>query len=706
MDDSNQQIMKFVIFLSFCLLSTGLVHAQNKSFNSFRDYLIPASRLDSLRKVERSMAQNSQSNQYLHLLIAIELGKSWRRDSITVQQYNKIVQLATKHKSTLGLAMANYIMGIYHSSWQEDVAYAYITKAQRQFAQQKDTSGVIQCLSWSLRRFIQDETNYGPLSQEDLLKMNRENYAKLMALSEKSKHAIDRFTYYRIILNSPPSFSHEISEKQRMEAFKGANQILDKNPHLEFLRKAIYTAMQQGYFSLKKIDKYLEYALKTLNYPGSKATSQDYRNVAEAYIKLKKYDSVIVYLEESIRLLKIDNPKNIRLLRWMNRRLKNAYFEMGSWQAGIKAYDEYDKYNNLIRDNDRRLAVYEIKEKYSFTEKEAELKRISLEKQVAESRNQLLQAQNEAQKREAALKNLSLENQAAESKAKLLQSEVEIQRKERTLQLAESHKELLFGGLLVALGLIGTTLAFSIKLRKTNRKLLELQQGRDKFYTIIAHDLRTPINSLNDMGGLLPHLIQEGKKQELERVIQQIEYMREKTKLLLNNLFEWGKSQYFTPDVAEVRQQVDVVPLVEELYQTYLPIAQSQKIDLVAELPASFVTQIAPKGLLMTVRNLLDNAIKNTAEGGTICVRINPPAEGKRSNDLTITVTDTGKGIAPDQLHYLQQVFAGKVKPEVGIHGLGLGMVLIYNFVQKNNVNVHIMSELGDGSSFEIICKS
>lgn len=694
--------MKFVISLSFYLLSTGFLYTQNISFKSFRDYLVPASRLDSLRNVERTMSQNSQSIEYLHLLIAIELSKSFRGDSITTQQYNKIVHLATKHKSTLGLAMANYIMGMYHSSWQEEVAYNQIMKAKSQFALLKDTSGIIQCLSWSLRQFTQDNPSYGQFNEELRLKMNRESFTQLVALSEKSTHAIDRFTYYRTILNSHPPFSREISEKQRIEALEAANEILDKNPNLSFLRKAIYRAAQQNYLYLKKTDKLLEYGLKTLNHPDINATFTDYRNVANTYIKLNKYDSAIVYLEEALRRVKVEKPNDINALRGMNKRLKEAYFGISNWQAGIKAYDEYDKYNNLIRDNDRRLAVYEIKEKYSFTEKEAELKRISLEKQVAESRNQLLQAQNEAQKREAAMKNLSLENQAAESKAKLLQSEVEIQRKERVLQLAESQKELLFSGLLVALGLIGTTLIFSIKLRATNKKLLELQQGRDKFYTIIAHDLRTPINSLNDMGGLLPHLIQEGKKQELDRVIQQIEYMREKTQLLLNNLFEWGKSQYFTPDVAEVGQQVDVVPLVEELYQTYLPIAQSQKIDLLAELPASFVTETAPKGLLMTVRNLLDNAIKNTAEGGTISVRVSPAAVGRPSNGLTITVADTGRGIAPDQLHYLQQVFSGKVKPEVGIHGLGLGMVLIYNFVQKNKITLSVESELGKGTSFEL----
>ena len=697
--------MKFVSFLSFYLLSIGLVYAQNISFKSFRDYLAPTSRLDSLKEVEQKSKLNPQSSQYLHLLIAIELGKSNQGDSISAHQCNKIVQLATQNKSTLGLAMANYIMGLYNSTWQEEVAYEYMMKAQSQFAQLKDTSGIIQCLSWSLRQFTQDDPSYGPFIKKDLLKMNQENYAKLVALSEKSKHAIDRFTYYRTVLNSHPAFSQEITEKQQMEVFKAANEILDKNPHLSFLRKAIYRAAQQGYLNAKKFDKLLELGLKILNHPDIKATYPDYRNVANTFTHLKKYDSVIIYMKEAIRRAKIEDPKNIKALRGMNRRLKNAYFEVGNWKEGIKAYDEYDKYNNLVRDNDRRLAVYEIKEKYSFTEKEAELKRLSLEKQVAESRNQLLQAQYEAEKREAVLKNLALENQAAESKAKLLQSQIEVQKKERTLQIAESHKELLFGGLLVALGLIGTILGFSIKLRQTNKKLLELQQGRDKFYTIIAHDLRTPINSLNDMGGLLPHLIQEGKKQELDRVIQQIEYMRQKTNLLLNNLFEWGKSQYFTPDVAEVRQQMDVVPLLAELHQTYLPIAQSQKIDLLVDLPASLVTEIAPKGLLMTVRNLLDNAIKNTAEGGEVSIRTSSPAVGRASNGLTITITDTGKGIAPDQLHYLQQVFAGKVKPEVGIHGLGLGMVLIYNFVQKNKTSLSVESEVGKGTSFELNVK-
>ncbi|MFN3381010.1 MAG: sensor histidine kinase, partial [Runella zeae] len=300
-----------------------------------------------------------------------------------------------------------------------------------------------------------------------------------------------------------------------------------------------------------------------------------------------------------------------------------------------------------------------------------------------------------------------LENQATESKTKLLQSKIEVQKKENAIRMAEAQKQLLFGGLLVALGLIVTILVFSIKLRKTNTKLLELQQGRDKFYTIIAHDLRTPINSLNDMGGLLQHLIQEGKKQELDKVIQQIENMRQKTQLLLNNLFEWGKSQYFTPEVEQVRHPTDVGSLLRELYQTYVPFAEAKKIVMVADLPSRLVVSVDSNGLLMTVRNLLDNALKNTPAGGEIKIEMRESTADKTAQSFSkLTITDSGKGIAPDQLRYLQEVFAGKLKPEVGVHGLGLGMVLSHHFVQKNKAELTVQSELGKGTCFQLTLKA
>lgn len=686
--------MRPIILFLFYLFSIGLGHTQNKPFTTFQDYLIAASNPVSLKNIDTNLNPTG-SSQSLHLLIASELRKQNTDEYKDIQNTKQIGQIAAKQKSQIGLAMTYFILGRHYSFEKEDsLSYHYLVKAEKIFTKNKDTTGMLFCYR-QLRLSV----------HENYIDLAKQYFNKLITLSIKSSNPIDKYFYYLSVLSADPYFEKQPTENQLQDAFHKATEMIERYPYCEFMRRNIHHNLLQGYVYLNKHDKGLEVALQTIQHPKIKANYMDYQNLGRSYIRVKKFDEAIVALEKAAREIKTESPTDFRRQRNIHKLLKTAYYNVGNWKAGVKADEEYDRLNEIIFESDRSLAMFHLKEKYSFTEKEAELKRISLEKQVAESRNQLLQAQYEAQKREATLQKLALENQATESKAKLLQSQVEVQRKERILQLAESQKELLFGGLLVALGLIGTTLVFSIKLRKTNRKLLELQQARDKFYTIIAHDLRTPINNLNDMGGLLQHLIREGKKQELDKVIQQIEYVGEKTKLLLNNLFEWGKSQYFTPDVEEVRQQMDVVPLLEELHQTYLPIAQAQKIDLKAELPPSFFTQITPKGLLMTVRNLLDNAIKNTPAGGDISVRISPAAVGKTSNDLTITITDTGNGIAPDQLHYLQQVFKGKVKPEVGMHGLGLGMVLIHHFVQKNKATLTVESEVGKGTSFNLTLK-
>ncbi len=253
----------------------------------------------------------------------------------------------------------------------------------------------------------------------------------------------------------------------------------------------------------------------------------------------------------------------------------------------------------------------------------------------------------------------------------------------------------------MALILVAIVLYFSIRLRKTNVELVHLQQARDKFYTIIAHDLRLPMKSLNDMGALLQHLISEGKKQEFDKVIKQLESMRQQTDLLLNNLFEWGKSQYFVNEPIAQPDPFDAVASLQTLYTNYLPFAEAKGVSLAMLLPSSLILKADQKEFEMAFRNLLDNALKHTPGGGEITVTSPGSEEGKRRH--SIIIADTGQGIAPEQLRYLQQVFSGKIKPNLGVNGLGMGMLLVYNFVRKNKVKLQISSELGAGSCFSAV---
>ncbi len=630
--------MKYTISLIFLIWFVRLGYTQNKSFTTFRDYFIPASQLDSLKKIEIYAPPSPHSSQYLHLLIAIEFGKQNVYDTINKQKVKQIIQLASKQKSQLGLAMAYYILGREYTIDQDDsLSYNYLIKAEKIFTAEKDTTGIIHC-----SKLLQVHT------QRVYKELAKFYFDRVADLGQQSKYPIDNYMYYLLIMACDPYFETQPTESQMAEALRKTIEIIDNYPHLEYIRANVYKNIQEGYIQKKNYDKVLEFALKVIHHTNKNIDFMDYQYLGKAYFFVKKYDKAIVALEEAAKRIKIERPMAFIRQRTIYLFLKKAYYEVGNLKASIQADEEFDRLNGLIHDNDRNLAMFHLREKYSFADKEAELKRLALENEIA-----------------------------------------------------DSQKRLLFGSLMMTLILVGIILFFSIRLRKTNVELLHLQQARDKFYTIIAHDLRSPLNSLNDMGALLQNLIREGKKQELGKVIQQIESMRQQTNLLLNNLFEWGKSQYFINEPVAQPDVFDAFASLQTLCNHYLPFAEAKGVSLAMVLPSSLLLKADQKGFETAVRNLLDNALKHTPFGGEIRVSSRSSEEGKLQH--SIIIADTGEGIAPEQLRYLQQVFSGKIKPEVGIHGLGLGMVLIYNFVQKNKVKLHIASELGMGSCFSIV---
>lgn len=630
--------MKYPIFFAFMIWFAGVGYTQNKSFKTFRDYLIPASSLDSLKKTGGNI--NPISSQYLHLLIAIELRKQNAYDTIKKEKVKQIIQLASKQKSQLGLAMAYYILGREYTIDQDDsLSYSYLTKAEKIFTASNDTTGIIHC-----SKLLRSHTRR---ADKNLPKFY---FDRVVALGQKSKYPIDNYMYYLLIMACDPYFKPQPTESQIAETLNKTLKMIDTYPHFEYIRANVYKNIQEGYLRKQRHDKVLEFALKVMHHTNKKIDFMDYQYLGNAYLSVKKYDLAIAALEEAAKRIKIERPMALMRQRNIYFFLKRAYYEAGNLKASIQTDETYDSLVSVIRDNDRSVALFHLREKYSFADKEAELKRLALEKEIA-----------------------------------------------------DSQKSLLFGGLIMTLVLVGIVLFFTIRLRKTNLELLHLQQARDKFYTIIAHDLRSPINSLNDMGALLVHLIREGKKQELAKVIQQMENMRQQTHLLLNNLFEWGESQYFINESLTQSKAFDAAASLQTLCNHYLPFAEAKGVSLALVLPSSLLLKADQKGFEIAVRNLLDNALKHTPSGGKITVSGSSSEAG--TPNYSIMIADTGEGIAPEQLRYLQQVYSGKIKPEVGVNGLGLGMILVYNFTQKNKVNLHIKSELGVGSSFSIVWK-
>jgi signal transduction histidine kinase len=629
--------MKSIILLVLFACSIEVGYTQNKTYTTFRDYFIPAAHPDSLQKVINTMSISPHSSQYLHLVIALEFGKQNAYDTLDKQRVKKIIPLASKQKSQVGLAMAYYLLGREYTIDQEDsLSYLYLTKAEKIFTQNNDTTGIIHC-SKLLRAHTRRADKNLPKFYFD----------RVVALGQKSKYPIDNYMYYLLIMACDPYFDTQPTERQMEDALTKTIKIIDKYPYFEYIRANVYKNIQEGYLRKKRHDKVLEFALKVMSHTNKKIDFMDYQYVGNAYLSLKKYDRAIVALEEAAKRIKIERPNALFRQKNIYLFLKKAYYEAGNLKASIQADAMYDSLVYVISNNDRSVALFHLREKYSFADKEAELKRLALEKEIT-----------------------------------------------------NSQKRLLVGGLLMALLLFGIILLFSIRLRKTNTKLLQLQQSRDKFYTILAHDLRSTMNSLSDIGGLLHYLIRKEKKEDIEKVIQQIEQMGQQANLLLNSLFEWGKGQYFTNEPAATPDTFDAVPFLQMVCNYYLPFAEAKEVTLATSFPTSLLLKADRKGFEMAVRNLLDNALKHTSGGGKITVSGRSGDEGNPRS--SILIADTGEGIVPEQLHSLQQAFAGKIKPEVGVNGVGFGMILVYHFVKRNKVKLTVNSQVGQGTVVEM----
>jgi PAS domain S-box-containing protein len=231
-------------------------------------------------------------------------------------------------------------------------------------------------------------------------------------------------------------------------------------------------------------------------------------------------------------------------------------------------------------------------------------------------------------------------------------------------------------------------------LKESEKRLRELNATKDKFFSIIAHDLKSPFTSIIGLSELLAEQVSKNDYRGIGDYANMIQSSSWHAMDLLTNLLEWSRSQTGRMEFNPVN--IDLVELIEEASELLQESANQKNIAISKFLPASLIWS-ADRSMINTIlRNLISNAIKYTNPGGRIEISA---VQGEK--ELTVSVTDDGVGINEDNLKKLFLIeVSNSTRGTSDEEGTGLGLILCKEFVSKHNGKIWAESVPGHGSRF------
>jgi len=230
---------------------------------------------------------------------------------------------------------------------------------------------------------------------------------------------------------------------------------------------------------------------------------------------------------------------------------------------------------------------------------------------------------------------------------------------------------------------------------ETQRDALEkLNEKKDKFFSIISHDLRGPFNALLGYSSLLTSMAGTAKTEQVVEFAAIVHESAERVFNLLENLLDWSRLQMGRIEFE--LGPVNLAELIETNLALFAPVAGAKEIQLVdqAKQPLMVIADAAMTDTIL--RNLINNAIKFTESGGSITVRTEA-----NSDWAEIQITDTGVGMSPDKIGKLFKLDQKTSTAGTGGEaGTGLGLHLCKELVEKQGGQIHIESIEEKGSTF------
>ncbi|MBW6457606.1 MAG: tetratricopeptide repeat protein [FCB group bacterium] len=361
-------------------------------------------------------------------------------------------------------------------------------------------------------------------------------------------------------------------------------------------------------------------------------------------------DSLYVGLEHAL-----NNDQKTRIVD-LNMQLSKVFYKMGDFQ---KAYDHQLR-QIVVMD-----AIYGSKATRGMTQLES-----LYELEAKEKRIESLQQDN-------------------------LIKELELRRQKITRNLLLIILILVVIFTLLIMRLFIDNRRARIELEKSREKLQELNATKDKFFSIIAHDLKSPFNTIIGFSTLMERYSKEKDFQKIGDFSGHIREVSIQTFNLLENLLDWSRAQTgkinFSPKPIDIR--VSIQNAVDLLH----PQAEHKEVRI--EIDAASHTVHADENMIHTVfQNLISNAIKYSHPGGRIWIKAD-----EENNMLTVSICDEGVGMDEETRANLFRLEVNTSRPGTdGEKGTGLGLILCKEFIRKHGGDISVAGKPGEGTCFTL----
>jgi len=239
-----------------------------------------------------------------------------------------------------------------------------------------------------------------------------------------------------------------------------------------------------------------------------------------------------------------------------------------------------------------------------------------------------------------------------------------------------------------------TILRLQRQLQEQNQELSALNASKDKFFSIISHDLRSPFNTLLTLTKLIDDHFETYSQEKIRGHIKKIRTSAEKLYTFLENLLTWSRLQRGVIEYSP--EQINIKEVIEHNVRLFSHTAEHKQIDLQHSIDKDVMVHADLSMVDTVIRNLTANALKFTAAGGSVEL-----SATVREHDVVVTISDTGSGI-PEK--HVPKLFRIDTKYSTlgteGEQGTGLGLSLCHELVTKNGGQIWVETEVGTGSAF------